>query len=85
MELLFAAARAAGDAELERQAWRMAGGIVDSIHRDGWLFGLPGNVETPGLMAGLAGAGFGLARLARPDLFSQVFRRGEVVVYAVRP
>jgi type 2 lantibiotic biosynthesis protein LanM len=69
VELLFAAARAAGDAELERQAWRTAGGIVDSIRRDGWLFGLPGNVETPGLMAGLAGAGFGLARLARPDLF----------------
>lgn len=69
VELLFAAARAAGDAELERQAWRAAGGIVDSIRRDGWLFGLPGNVETPGLMAGLAGVGFGLARLARPDRF----------------
>ena len=69
VELLFAAARVAGDAELERQAWRMTGGIVDSIRNDGWLYGLPGNIETPGLMAGLAGAGFGLARLARPDLF----------------
>lgn len=69
VELLFAAARVTGDAELERQAWQMAGGIVDSIHKDGWLYGLPGNIETPGLMAGLAGAGYGLARLARPDLF----------------
>src|SRR6185436_8032542 len=52
VELLFAAARAFGDTELEEQAWRMTGGIVDSIQRDGWLFGLPGNLETPGLMAG---------------------------------
>jgi type 2 lantibiotic biosynthesis protein LanM len=69
VELLFAASRAAGDADLEAQAWRITGGIVDSIRSDGWLFGLPGSIETPGLMAGLAGVGFGLARLARPDLF----------------
>ncbi|HYI13127.1 MAG TPA: type 2 lanthipeptide synthetase LanM family protein [Thermoanaerobaculia bacterium] len=69
VELLFAAARAAGDAGLEQQAWRVAGGIADSIRNHGWLYGLPGSIETPGLMAGLAGAGFGLARLARPDLF----------------
>jgi type 2 lantibiotic biosynthesis protein LanM len=69
VELLFAAARVSGDADLERQAWQMAGGIVDSIHAEGWLFGLPGSIETPGLMAGLAGIGFGLARLARPELF----------------
>jgi len=69
VELLFAAARATGNTELEGRAWRIAGGIVDSIRRDGWLFGLPGSIETPGLMAGLAGVGFGLARLARPDLF----------------
>ncbi|HEV7921683.1 MAG TPA: type 2 lanthipeptide synthetase LanM, partial [Thermoanaerobaculia bacterium] len=69
VELLFAAARMSGEAELQRQAWRMAGGIADSIRRDGWLYGLPGNIETPGLMAGLAGIGYGLARLARPELF----------------
>jgi type 2 lantibiotic biosynthesis protein LanM len=69
VELLFAAARVAGDAELEEHAWRIAGGIVDNIDKQGWLHGLPGSIETPGLMAGLAGAGFGLARLARPDLF----------------
>jgi type 2 lantibiotic biosynthesis protein LanM len=72
VELLFAAARANGDAKLERRAWQMTGGIVDSIHERGWLYGLPGNIETPGLMAGLAGVGFGLARLARPDLFPGV-------------
>ncbi|HEX6095085.1 MAG TPA: type 2 lanthipeptide synthetase LanM family protein [Thermoanaerobaculia bacterium] len=72
LELLFAAARLGHDAELEERAWRIAGGIADSIRNDGWLAGLPGKVETPGLMAGLAGIGYGLARLARPDLFPNV-------------
>lgn len=72
VELLFAAARVAGDAQLEEHAWRMTGGIIDGICDHGWLFGLPGNIETPGLMAGLAGIGYGLARLARPDLFPAV-------------
>ena len=69
VELLFAAARLNGDGAMEREAWRITGGIVDSIRRDGWLYGLPGNIETPGLMAGLAGVGYGLARLARPEHF----------------
>jgi type 2 lantibiotic biosynthesis protein LanM len=69
VELLFAAARANGDEDLEEKAWNLTGGIVQSIRSDGWLFGLPGNIETPGLMAGLAGIGFGLGRLARPDVF----------------
>lgn len=72
LELLFAAARLGNDAELEAQAWRIAGGIADNIRNGGWLFGLPGSIETPGLMAGLAGIGYGLARLARPDFFPNV-------------
>ncbi|HYC91111.1 MAG TPA: type 2 lanthipeptide synthetase LanM family protein [Thermoanaerobaculia bacterium] len=72
LELLFAAARLGHDAELEERAWRIAGGIADSIRKDGWLFGLPGDMETPGLMAGLAGTGYALARLARPDFFPDV-------------
>jgi type 2 lantibiotic biosynthesis protein LanM len=72
LELLFAAARLDGDAELEDDAWRIAGGIADNIRDGGWLFGLPGSVETPGLMVGLAGVGYGLARLARPDVFPDV-------------
>jgi len=69
LELLFAAARITGDAALEESAWKIAGGIAASIRQGGWLYGLPGSIETPGLMAGLAGAGYGLARLARPELF----------------
>lgn len=62
LELLLAAGR-------HDEAWPIAGGIVESIRRDGWLFGLPGSIETPGLMTGLAGVGYGLARLARPEAF----------------
>ncbi|HEY0142862.1 MAG TPA: type 2 lanthipeptide synthetase LanM family protein [Thermoanaerobaculia bacterium] len=72
LELLFAAARTNGDAELERHAWQLAGGIADSIRAEGWMYGLPGNIETCGLMVGLSGVGYGLARLARPDVFPDV-------------
>ncbi|HEX2831670.1 MAG TPA: type 2 lanthipeptide synthetase LanM family protein [Thermoanaerobaculia bacterium] len=72
LELLFAAAEATHDRALEESAWAIAGGVLDGIHRHGWLTGLPGNIETPGLMSGLAGIGFGLARLARPDLFPRL-------------
>ncbi|HET8773269.1 MAG TPA: type 2 lanthipeptide synthetase LanM family protein [Thermoanaerobaculia bacterium] len=65
LELLFAAGR-------EDEAWRIAGGIADSIRGGGWLGGLPGNIETPGLMAGLSGIGYGLARLAKPELFPRI-------------
>lgn len=65
LELLFAAGR-------EDEAWRIAASIVDSIRAGGWLGGLPGNIETPGLMAGLSGIGYGLARLARPELFPRI-------------
>ncbi|HEX7153219.1 MAG TPA: type 2 lanthipeptide synthetase LanM family protein [Thermoanaerobaculia bacterium] len=72
LELLFEAARVNGDAALEERAWQLAGGIADSIRAQGFLFGLPGSIETPGLMAGLAGVGYGLARLARPELFPRL-------------
>ncbi|MBW4623886.1 MAG: type 2 lantipeptide synthetase LanM family protein [Cyanosarcina radialis HA8281-LM2] len=45
---------------------RFAAVILDSIDRDGWLCGIPLEVESPGLMTGLAGIGFGLLRLAEP-------------------
>jgi type 2 lantibiotic biosynthesis protein LanM len=65
LELLFAAG-------LEEEAWPIAAGVVDNIRGGGWLGGLPGNIETPGLMAGLAGIGYGLARLARPEAFPRL-------------
>ncbi|MGB9181378.1 MAG: type 2 lanthipeptide synthetase LanM family protein [Pyrinomonadaceae bacterium] len=40
--------------------------IVESINRYGWICGVPMGIETPGLMSGLAGIGYGLLRLAEP-------------------
>jgi len=41
--------------------------IATSINSDGWNCGVPLDIETPGLMTGLAGIGFGFLRLAKPD------------------
>ena len=57
--------------DLEESCWkqelrRLSVNILDSIGRDGWLCGTPSQVETPGLMTGLAGIGYELLRLAEP-------------------
>lgn len=46
----------------ERTAWTLA-----SAEQGGWRCGVPLDVETPGLMDGLAGIGYGFLRLAEPD------------------
>jgi lantibiotic modifying enzyme len=40
--------------------------VLGSIETNGWRSGVPFAVETPGLMAGLAGIGYGMLRLAEP-------------------
>jgi len=40
--------------------------LVQRLARGEWRCGIPGAVETPGLMTGLAGIGYGLLRLADP-------------------
>ena len=67
LELALEAGRALGRDDWTEQAGRSAGAVLDSMRRDGYLFGLPGNVETPGLMTGLSGVAYGLARLAEPE------------------
>ncbi|GAA4010901.1 type 2 lanthipeptide synthetase LanM family protein [Allokutzneria multivorans] len=67
LELLLRSARVlADDAVLER-TYRIAGGVLDDLAANGWACGVPGGVETPGLMNGLAGIGLGLLRLGAPD------------------
>ena len=58
--------------KLDSEFWRervrsLAGVILESINSNGWLCGVPRGVETPGLMTGLAGIGYGLLRLAEPE------------------
>jgi lantibiotic modifying enzyme len=41
--------------------------VLTSISATGFLCGVPFTVESPGLMEGLAGIGYGLLRLAAPE------------------
>jgi lantibiotic modifying enzyme len=45
---------------------QMAAIVVEALDREGWLCGVPLGVETPGLMTGIAGIGYGLLRLTEP-------------------
>jgi lantibiotic modifying enzyme len=45
----------------------------------GWLSGAPLGAETPGLMMGLAGMGYGLLSLAQPDVFPTLLVGGHGV------
>ncbi|HEX6862788.1 MAG TPA: lanthionine synthetase LanC family protein, partial [Thermoanaerobaculia bacterium] len=67
LELITEAARIRRDGGLRARAGRIAGGILDSIDEHGWLYGLPTGAEPLGLMLGLAGVAYGLARAAEPD------------------
>ncbi|GHH02110.1 type 2 lanthipeptide synthetase LanM family protein [Comamonas sp. JC664] len=64
--LLEAARALRGDGLLHR-TYRIAGGILRGLDAHGPLHGLPGSLETPGLMVGLSGIAYGLARLAAPE------------------
>ncbi len=66
LELLLKAARVWPESSWGKRAERLAAGILDTIKRDGWLCGNPLAVESPGLMTGLAGIGYGLLRCAEP-------------------
>jgi type 2 lantibiotic biosynthesis protein LanM len=67
LELVLEAARARPDLLWGRDAERLAAGIWHSIRGEGWLCGNPLAVESPGLMTGLAGIGYGLLRCAEPE------------------
>jgi lantibiotic modifying enzyme len=65
LELLLQASETLGCPE-PRQLDRMAAMVLDSVSQLGWLCGNPGRVESPGLMTGIAGIGYGLLRLTEP-------------------
>ena len=41
--------------------------IINDIEQNGWRCGVDFDIETPGLMVGLAGIGYQLLRIAEPD------------------
>jgi class II lanthipeptide synthase len=66
LELLLKASEMLHDSQWRAHMHRLAGIILESIYRDGWLCGNRLGVESPGLMTGLAGIGYQLLRLAEP-------------------
>jgi type 2 lantibiotic biosynthesis protein LanM len=63
--------------KLDAEMWtepvtKLSGAILRSIRENGVACGVPLNVETPGLMTGLAGIGYGLLRLAAPSQIPSV-------------
>ncbi len=67
LETLLLASEAFADGQLALAVNRMASSIVESFGAHGWVCGNPMNVESPGLMTGLAGIGYQLLRLAEPE------------------
>ncbi len=72
LELLLQASLTLDKSQWQPQVDRFAAIILESIDKYGWLCGVPSGVETPGLMTGLAGIGYGLLRLAEPDCVPSV-------------
>lgn len=62
---------------LSRRDWnvaveRLTLRIVDDVEHSGWRCGINKPVDTPGLMTGLAGIGYGMLRLAHPETVPSV-------------
>jgi type 2 lantibiotic biosynthesis protein LanM len=72
LELLLHARRRPGGERWQPPIDRHTAMAVAAIHRVGWLCGVPEGLETPGLLTGLAGIGYGLLRLADPDTIPSV-------------
>jgi type 2 lantibiotic biosynthesis protein LanM len=68
LDFLLQAQAALGDPALEKQIDRLSAIVLESLRNQGPLCGVPDGIETPGLMNGLAGIGYGLLRLAEPTL-----------------
>ncbi len=67
LELLLKASDVLQDASLRDYAYRVAQWCCKTIRTQGWKCGVPMRVETPGIMAGLAGIGYGQLRFAEPE------------------
>jgi type 2 lantibiotic biosynthesis protein LanM len=66
-EALTTLAAGHGGARAARERRRRAALVLAALDRDGPRCGVPRGVPSPGLLTGLAGIGYGLLRLGRPD------------------
>jgi len=67
LDVLLTASQMLDDAAHRAEVARLTAMLLESIERQGWCTGVPLGVETPGLMTGIAGIGYELLRLAKPD------------------
>jgi type 2 lantibiotic biosynthesis protein LanM len=67
LDFILEASRILNKPLLDRQVNQLSAMVLESASRYGWLCGAPLNVETPGLMTGLAGIGYEMLRLASPS------------------
>jgi type 2 lantibiotic biosynthesis protein LanM len=67
LETLLVATRSQPDLCSNIQIEPLAASLLENMHLQGWQSGVPLEVETPGLMIGLAGTGYALLRLAAPE------------------
>lgn len=67
LDILLLAAARTGDERWRQEAFRQAARVCDEAVCGVWRCGLPRHQESPGLMIGLAGIGYGLLRLAAPE------------------
>ncbi len=72
LEVVLLAAQSLQTSQLHEHLERLTAQLLENIHRHGWVMGVPLNVETPGLMLGLAGIGYQCLRLAEPDRIPSV-------------
>ena len=67
LELLLQGARVLGRPALREQAGSLAQAVLESIEEHSWICGVALGTETPGMLVGLAGIGYGMLRVASPD------------------
>jgi type 2 lantibiotic biosynthesis protein LanM len=67
IEFLLQASLVLKDERWHSEAQLIASGVVESVSRNECRCGTPLNVDSPGLMTGLAGIGYGLLRFAEPN------------------
>lgn len=67
LETLLMAAQVLDTPHLGTARERSIAQVLESKSQRGWMMGVPLNVETPGLMMGLAGIGYAFLRLSEPD------------------
>ncbi len=67
LETLLVVAQESDEPRYREHLDRFTAMLLDSIDTHGWVTATPLNVETPGLMVGLAGIGYELLRLIEPE------------------